>query len=116
MDFNRHRSGLLTSRRGLPLRETGGLRIRLALVLQITRVQPQQVTHLVVSFHLRDLLLNELMVRYPRPERLTRVRIRNRRITRRANHASCPRRDGVATLLQREHRDLETLAFFTNHV
>src|SRR6185503_6386359 len=51
-----------------------------------------------------------------RAKRLTRVRIRHRRIARRTNYSRGPRRYRVTPLLERKHRDLETLAFFTNHV
>src|SRR5215510_5446884 len=56
------------------------------------------------------------MVRDLRAECLAGVCIGNGSVARSADHARRARSNRVTTLLQREHRDLEALTFFTNHV
>src|SRR6476661_4520335 len=74
------------------------------------------MAHLVISFHLSDLLFDELMIRDLGSKRLTSICIGNRCISRSANNTGGARSNRVASLLQGEHRDLEPLTFLSNHV
>src|SRR6185436_12600458 len=116
VNLDRHRSSFLTSRRSLPLRQTRRLGVRFALVLQPAGAQPQQVTHLIVGFHLRDLLLYELVIRDASAKRFALVCISDRSVTRGAYDSSSSGRNRVTSLLERKHRDLEALALFADHV
>ena len=79
-------------------------------------MQPQQAAHLIIGFHLGDLLFDQLMVRDLGAERLALVRVSNRRITRSANYSRGAGGDSKSSLLERKHRDLETFAFFADEV
>ena len=116
MHLDCHRSRLFATRSGLPLCQTRCARVGLAVVLQITRMQPKQMTHLIVSLHLGNLLFDQLMIRDLRAKRLALVCISYRRISRGANYARRSGRHSVATLLERKHCNLKPLAFFTHHV
>src|SRR5690349_15665511 len=72
--------------------------------------------HLIVGFHIRDLLFDELEVRDLLTLDLASIRIRDRRVTRRADDTGRTRSHGVSSVLEREHRDLESLTFLTEHV
>src|SRR6266851_1580290 len=116
MHLDRHGSRRFATRSGLPLRETRRARVGLPVVLQITRMQPKQMTHLIVSLHLRNLLFDQLVIRDLRAKRLALICIGYRRISRGSNYARRSSSHRVATLLEREHRNLKSLAFFTDHV
>src|ERR1044072_4677523 len=116
VNFNCHRRGLLAADGRLPLRQRGRARVRAPLILEPAGLEPEQVRHLVVGFHVGNLLLDELMVGYLRPERLALQSIRHGRVARGTDDAGRARRHRVAPLLQSEHRYLEALALLANHV
>ncbi len=72
--------------------------------------------HLIIGFHVGDLLFDELEVRDRLALNLARIRIRHRRIAGRADDAGRSRRNRVTSILEREHRDLESFAFLPEHV
>src|SRR4030095_168851 len=107
VDLNRHGGGFLAANGRLPLCQPRRFRVGLSFILQVPSLQPEQVTHLVVSLHLSNLLFHQLMVRYLGTKGLSRVRIGNRGITRCTNHSSRSRSYSVTSLLERKHRDLK---------
>ena len=63
VNFDRHRGRRLAAHRRLPLCQAGRAATRQSFVLQPARLQPKQTAHLIVGFHVGDLLLDQLMIR-----------------------------------------------------
>src|SRR6267143_945792 len=99
-----------------PLREPGLARVALAGVLQPARSQPEQARRVIVGLHLRDHFLHELVLADLHAERLPLLRVLDARVTARAYQPGRTGRHGVAPLIEREHRDLETFAGLAEHV
>src|ERR1041384_6363589 len=74
------------------------------------------MAHLVISFHLSDLLFDKLMICDLLSKRLASICIGNRRVSRSANNTGGARSNRVASLFQGEHRDLEPLTLLAHHV
>jgi hypothetical protein len=116
VDLNRITRRALGRHRRKPLREPRFARVALALVLEPARSQPQQARRLVVRLHLRDHFLDQLMLADLDAERLALLGVFHARVAARTNQTRGARGDGKAPLVQREHRDLETLARSTDQV
>src|SRR6185436_14355921 len=87
-----------------------------ALVLEPARSEPEQPRRLVVRFHVRDHLLHELVLRDLDAERLALLGVAHARVAARPNQARGACRHRVATLIEREHRDLEPFAGTPDHI
>src|SRR5262249_10711171 len=81
---------------GKPFREAGLARVPPAGVLQPAGAQPQEPRRLIVRLHLRDHLLDELMLRDLDAERLPLLRVRGARVAARANQPGRAGRDREA--------------------
>src|SRR5215831_1904488 len=99
-----------------PLRQTRFTRVAASLVLQPARSQPEQARRLIVGLHLRDHLLDELMLADLYAKRLPILRVLHARIAARTHQAGRAGRDGESSLIEGEHRDLEALAGPADHI
>ena len=97
--FDGHRRGLFAAHGRLPFRQTGSAATRLSFVLQPSRAQPKQPGHLIVGFHIGDLLFDQLMIRDLCAKGLSFICVSDRGIARRAYHSRCARGDGEPSLL-----------------
>src|SRR3989442_5859324 len=101
---------------GEPLGEGRLAGVAAALVLEPARPQPEQAGRVVVGDHLRDHLLDELVLADGPAEGLPLPGVLRRRVQASADEAGRPRGHGVAAVLEREHRDPEALALLPEPV
>ena len=110
VDLHRVAGRALRGDRGEPLRQPGLPGVAAALVLQEAGAQPEQPRRLIVGLHLRDHLLHELMLGDRRRRRSCAPSRSCAGVAAGANQAGGAGGDGVAPLIEREHRNLESFA------
>src|SRR3954454_2700905 len=108
--------GALRRHRGEPLCQAGLAGVAESLVLHPAGSKPQQAGRLIIRLHLRDHFFHELMLADLDAERLPLLRVFHARVTAGPDQAGRARRDRETSLIQREHRDLESLAGSAHHV
>ena len=95
--------------RGEPFREAGFARVPFSRVLEPSGPEPQQPRGLIVGLHLRDHFFHQLMLPDLDAERLALFGVGDARVAARANEPGRSGRHGEASLIEREHGDLEAL-------
>src|SRR5215208_6774088 len=108
--------GALRRHRREPFRQAGFSRVPAAFVFQPSCPGPQQPRRLVVRFHLRNQLFDELMRANLDAERLSLFRVLHARVATRPNEAGGAGRYGIAALVEGKHRNLESLAFAADEI
>src|ERR671930_485360 len=100
----------------VPLREARLTRVADALVLEPRRLHDEQLRRLVREHHLRDHVLDELVLADRLTERLPLARVLDRALEAGPDHAAGAGGDGEAALVEPVHRDLEALALLADQV
>src|SRR3989441_6594856 len=116
VDLHRVARSLLRRHRGVPLRERGLAGVAHPLVLHPSRAQIQQAADLVVPRHARDHLLDELVLADGPAKGPALPCITGTAVQTGPDETGRPRRHGIATLIQRKHRDVEPLTLLTEAV
>src|SRR5262249_54955238 len=91
-------------------------RVAPSVVLEEARAQPEQARGLIIAFHLRDHFLHELVLRDLDAEGPSLLRVLDARVAAGADEAGRAGRHRETPLIEREHRDLEPLAFLAEQV
>src|SRR5438552_14617615 len=100
----------------MPFRERGLARVALSLVLHPRGLHDQELRRLVAEHHLRDHVLDELVLADRLTERLSLARVLDRALQAGTRDAASPRGDREAALVEPVHRDLEALALLADQV
>src|SRR5262245_1354499 len=99
-----------------PFRESRFPGVAPAGVLQPSRTHPEQPRRLIVGFHLREHFFHELVGADFGAKGFPLLRVAHARVAACADEARCASRNGIPSLIQREHRDLEALTLATDQV
>src|SRR5207302_724783 len=102
--------------RGMPLRQRRLACVSQPLVLHPRGLHDEELRGLVREHHLRDHVLYELVLPDRLTERLALAGIFDRALQARADDPTRPGGDREAPLIERVHRDLETLAFLADQI